>query len=147
TLADIVNAPMVGQIITALTTSGGFNPVSIAELLLINFAVNRIIHTVSFIASAVLFSKLFPAHPHEQTVLVPTPIASPVQAPTPAPAASQVVIPGQLLPLTQRLDSDSKTVNLPPPTAETQKLPGPKPDSAPTQTLAVKQKEENSPRS
>ncbi len=138
-LADIVNAPLVGQIISAVTTGGGLNPISIAELFLINFAVNRIIHTVSFVASAVLFSKLFhrQSQLQIQPVLVPTPVYAPVPTPT------QVQIPGQpLLLVRQREDSMPKPVIVAAPPPEAQKDPERKTDSAPTPTLQLRKKDD-----
>ncbi len=87
TLAEIVNAPLVGQVIQAVASGGPVNPISIVEILLVNFLVNRVIHAVSFIASGVLFSKISQrqhqpvrvAHP----VYAPAPVPNPVPAPTP----------------------------------------------------------------
>ncbi len=137
-LADIVNAPLVGQIISAVAGSGGFNPISIAEIFLINFAVNRIIHTVSFVASAVLFSKLF--HRQAELQLQPVPAPTPIYAPAPSPA--QVQIPGQPLSLKRKQeDPRPKPANLAV-SPETKKDAEPKPDSASTPTLEIRRKDE-----
>ena len=138
-LADIVNAPLVGQIISAFTTGGGLNPISIAELFLINFAVNRIIHTVSFVASAVLFSKLF--HRQSQPQIQPVPVPTPAYAPIPTPTPTQIQIPGQpLLLVKQQEDPMPKPVIVPPPPPETPEDSEPKTESAPAPTLELKKK-------
>src|SRR5262249_32013598 len=135
-LADIVNAPLVGQIISAVTTGGGLNPISIAEIFLINFLVNRIIHTASFVASGVLFSKLFPRAPQSQ--LQPVPVPTTVYAPTPSQAT--VKLPGQ--PLLPAKQEDTAPTPTSVPVILQQKESEPKPDSPSAPTLEIKRKVE-----
>jgi hypothetical protein len=150
-LGDIVNAPMIGQIISAVTSGGSINPVSIVEILLVNFAVNRVIHTVSFAASGVLFSKLFQKLPHRQPVLT-TPVYAPIPAPAPAAASLPTPLPGQQLvpspaqpPLAEKQNSmpqKSASTSIPPaPLAQGDAEPT-KREPASTPTLEIRKKDE-----
>ncbi len=57
-LADVLNTPMVGQGIQVVATSGGINPLSILEVLVVNFALNIGVYAISFVASGFVFSKI-----------------------------------------------------------------------------------------
>ncbi len=149
-LGDIVNAPMIGQIISAVTSGGSINPISIVEILLVNFAVNRVIHTVSFAASGVLFSKLFQKLPHRQPVLT-TPVYAPIPAPAPA-AAPLTPLPGQqLVPAPAQPPIPEKRESMPQKSAATSTPPAPevqgdveptKREPASTSTLEIRKKDE-----